>query len=204
MPEWCCQQCSHLAMQSLYGGTHLWRQVHSREWDWHLLQCPPEMIHRRVMFDAATWCTQVFVQNMMHSGAIVLNHYALDLPFLPPNPHHPLTLLPGWSKTTKYSSRSGSLASLPAPSGLPPTEDRHLIISASYLVSQALPGVDWFGHFQLKQLLFVSIENAQISCCSLNEKNGWANVIFAASRVATNLASLCRLGAPIVTFPCSV
>ena len=58
MPEWCCQQCSHLAMQSLYGGTHLWRQVHSREWDWHLLQCPPEMIHRSDVW----WC------NMMHSG----------------------------------------------------------------------------------------------------------------------------------------
>ena len=43
-----------------------------------------------------------------------------------------------------------------------------------------------------------------IETLSLNEKNGWANVIFAASRVATNLAFLCRLGAPIVAFPCSV
>ena len=79
-----------------------------------------------------TWCTQA-------------RSFSITMHLISPSSHPTLTtlsLLPGWSKTTKYSSRSGSLASLPAPSGLPPTEDRHLIISGSYLVSRALPGVD--------------------------------------------------------------
>ena len=47
------------------------------------------------------------------------------------------------------------------------------------------------------------LELTNLGIFNWNEKNGWANVIFAASRVATNLAFLCRLGAPIVAFPCS-